>query len=88
MKRITGSEARRQWFRLLDEVVAGEEVVLERNGHRVIVRREDSVEDRERQKPPNYNKLLRAPDADQAHQWTWDWQGPQQELALIGRRKR
>jgi hypothetical protein len=32
MKRVTASEARRNWFRLLDEVAAGAVVVIERGG--------------------------------------------------------
>ena len=30
MKRLTASEVRKNWFRVLDEVAAGEGVVLER----------------------------------------------------------
>ena len=37
---MTATEARRNWFRLLDEVAAGEEVVVERGGRRIIIRRE------------------------------------------------
>jgi antitoxin (DNA-binding transcriptional repressor) of toxin-antitoxin stability system len=85
MKRITASEARRQWFRLLDEVVAGEVVVLERKGRRVVLRRED-IKVRQKEPPEiDYRKLLRVPDADHADQWTWEWQGEEKDLTLAKR---
>jgi len=70
MKRVTASQARREWFTLLDEVVAGEVVVLERNGQRVVVRREDRGA---RATVPDYSKLIGAKDIDTADQWTWAW---------------
>ena len=85
MKRVTASEARKQWFRLLDEVVSGEVVVLERKGRRVVLRREDTKEDLKERNNIDYRKLLRVPDADHADQWTWEWQG--EEKALIPARR-
>ena len=41
MKRLTASEVRKNWFRVLDEVAAGEVVVLERKGQWLVLRRED-----------------------------------------------
>ena len=41
MKRLTASEVRKNWFRVLDEVAAGEGVVLERKGQWLVLRRED-----------------------------------------------
>ena len=35
MKRVTASDARKNWFRLLDEAAAGEVVVIERAGTRI-----------------------------------------------------
>ena len=32
MKRVTASEARRNWFRLLDEIAGGEQVVITSEG--------------------------------------------------------
>ena len=82
MKRITASEARKQWFRLLDEVVAGEVVVLERKGRRVVLRREET-QGRQREQPEiDYRKLLRVPDADHADQWKWEWQGEEKAVTL------
>jgi hypothetical protein len=80
MKRMTASEARKQWFRLLDEVVAGEVVVLERKGRRVVLRREDTKEGMKEQNNIDYRKLLRVPNADYADEWTWEWQGKEKEL--------
>jgi hypothetical protein len=83
MKRVTASEARKQWFRLLDEVAAGEVVILERKGRRLVLCREDAkVGERT---VPDYRKLIRAPDADHADQWSWDWQGSEQELVPVSR---
>jgi hypothetical protein len=39
MKKVTASEARRQWFRLLDEAAQGEVIVVQRNGRRLVLRR-------------------------------------------------
>lgn len=73
MKRVTASEARRNWFRLLDEVVAGEVVTVERDGVQIVVRREEGRAG-SRSKPfPDYRGLLKAPDADRADEWGWEW---------------
>lgn len=86
MKRVTATEARKQWFRLLDEVAAGEVVILERKGRRLVLRREDTKKETAERRSFNYRQLLRAPDAEQADQWTWDWRGPEQELvSVVGR---
>lgn len=71
MKRLTASEARREWFRLLDDVAAGEVVVIERRGRRIVIRREDRPSRRRR--GPDYRDFLRVRDADHADHWTWEW---------------
>jgi len=72
MKRITASEARRNWFRILDEVAAGEVVVVERNGKAIQLRRAPRA-DRVRE-VPDYTHLLRAPEgAEHAERWGWEW---------------
>ncbi len=43
VKKIAASEARKQWFRLLDEAAGGETIVLERHGRRLVLRREETV---------------------------------------------
>lgn len=88
MKRITASEARKQWFRLLDEVVAGEVVVLERKGRRVVLRREETQTKQREQPEIDYRKLLRVPEADHADQWTWEWQGEEKDVTLTKRGSR
>ena len=72
---------------MLDEVAAGEVVVLERKGQRIILRREDKKTAKSKQQVPDYSRLLRVPDADQADQWSCDWQGPGQDLMLVSRKK-
>ena len=81
MKRMTASEARRSWFRLLDEVAAGEVVVIARKGRRILIKRE--AENRSlREDHPDYAGLVRATDIENAADWGWDWDGPESELKL------
>ena len=79
---MTASEARKQWFRLLDEVVAGEVVVLERKGRRVVLRREDPQVGKKGPPEIDYRTLLRVPDADHADEWSWEWQGEEKDVTL------
>lgn len=72
MKRVTASEARRNWFRLLDEVAEGAVVCIERGGRRIVLRREPDEED-VTAPLPDYGSLLRVPDVDRADLWTWTW---------------
>jgi antitoxin (DNA-binding transcriptional repressor) of toxin-antitoxin stability system len=80
MKKVTASEARKQWFRLLDEAAQGEVIVVHRKGHRVVLRREELDDAGTDATHPAYRKLLRAPDADAADQWSWEWRGPARGL--------
>ena len=82
MKRITASEARKNWFRLLDEVAQGEVVVIERSGRRILLRRE-AAEVRE---VPDYSGLIGAVrDAADADRWGWDWPGEERDLVPVDR---
>lgn len=72
MKRVTASEARRNWFRILDEVAAGATVVIERHGRRIVLRREDAEAGVARDQP-DYRPLLSVPDAERADSWGWEW---------------
>lgn len=78
MKRVTASEARRNWFRLLDEVAAGTTVVIERGGRRIVLKREPEAGLGEG--TPDYAHLIRVPEADHAHEWGWRWEGEEGEL--------
>jgi hypothetical protein len=80
MKRVTASEARKNWFRLLDEVANGEVLVVERKGRKLVLRRQDSAVEKIGHDLPDYRKLLRVPDADSADRWSWKWKGPGKEL--------
>ena len=84
MKRVTPSQARREWFRLLDEVASGEVIVLERKGQRLVLRRESI---RAGASPPDYSKLIRVTGDDDADQWKWMW-SPKRGLKLKDRKKR
>lgn len=69
MKNVTPSQARKNWFRLLDEAAEGEEIVIERNGHRLVLRREEA----QAAAVPSYQGLIAAPLADRADSWGWEW---------------
>ena len=80
MKRVTASDARKNWFRLLDEVAAGEIVSIERGGRTILIRREE--EPRPVPAIPDYSSLVRAPRVGEADRWRWSWAGPEEELTL------
>jgi prevent-host-death family protein len=69
MKSVTASEARKNWFRILDEVANGEIVVVRRNEKRIIL----SLEKRKKKAIPNYKGLIGGNDLDNADKWSWDW---------------
>jgi antitoxin (DNA-binding transcriptional repressor) of toxin-antitoxin stability system len=75
VKKVTASEARRHWFRLLDDVAAGEVIVLERKGRRLVLRREEPKKAGQAGRAPAYRHLLRVRDADHADRWSWQWRG-------------
>lgn len=77
MKKVTASEARRRWFRLLDEAIQGEVVVVERGEHRFVLRCEDSGKARKARRRAEYQSLLRVPRANEADRWSWEWPGPE-----------
>lgn len=79
MKRVTASEARKNWFRLLDEVADGATVVIERAGRRILLRREEPGGEAEL---PDYSELIRVPDAEGAAGWRWDWPGEEGEISF------
>jgi hypothetical protein len=65
MTQITASEARRNWFQLLDRVAAGETIVIERKGRRLLLCRDEI---------PDYSAIIRAvADVSRADDWSWDW---------------
>ena len=83
MKRVTVSQARKNWFRLLDEVIDGETVIMERHGARILLQLDRQMPD-ERDKPaPDYSPCLRIHNVEQADQWRWDWT-PELNDALFG----
>jgi hypothetical protein len=76
MKRMTATEVRKNWFRLLDEVVEGEVVLIERDGARLVLRMADEGE----ASIPDYRGLIRVPDAEEADRWGWEWDGSPEGL--------
>ena len=73
MKIVTASEARKHWFRLLDEALQGEVIAVERKGQRVVLQREGHGASRSAKAAQEYKKLLKVPRADEADQWSWSW---------------
>ena len=73
MRKVTASEARRQWFRLLDEVAQGEVVVVHRKGRRLVLRREEVGKTAAASPAAAYRRLLRVPRLDEADRWSWEW---------------
>lgn len=71
VKRVTATEARKNWFRLLDEVADGEVVLIERDGARLVLSLAEQAEPSA--KIPDYHGLIRVPDANTADQWGWEW---------------
>ena len=67
MKHVTASEARKNWFSLLDEVANGQIVAIERNGKKLVLRTE------KRKKSKSYRKVISGQDIDNADKWGWDW---------------
>ncbi len=79
MKRVTATDARRNWFRLLDEVAAGETVVIERGDRRILICREEATGEAE---VADYSSILRAPGVERADEWGWEWSGEEGEVSL------
>jgi antitoxin (DNA-binding transcriptional repressor) of toxin-antitoxin stability system len=80
MKRVTASEARRNWFRLLDEVAQGVVVCIERGGRRIVLRRQPESE--RGADVPDHGTLLGMPKLDEADAGSWSrWEdaGPEPE---------
>ncbi|MBX3167681.1 MAG: hypothetical protein KF760_09725 [Candidatus Eremiobacteraeota bacterium] len=70
MKHYTSSEARTHWFKILDEVAAGETVAVDRNGRRILLCCEETAP----LSIPDYHGILLVDSPDEADRWTWDWE--------------
>jgi len=77
MKQYSATQARAHWFAILDEVVDGEAVVIERKGRRVVLRCEESVP----AFTPDYSNVIQSQDSENADLWTWDWD-PERGISL------
>lgn len=82
MKRVTASDARKNWFRLLDEVAAGAVVGIERGGRTILLQR--APERKGRELVPDYSRLIRAPRLEDADRWGWVWRGAEGEVEPSG----
>lgn len=66
----------------MDEVAAGEVVVLERNGRRIVLSSEDRETAESSEAMPDYSALIKASGVDHAEKWSWQWLGPERGLGL------
>lgn len=85
MHKMKPSDVRRQWFAVLDRVVAGEVVAVERHGHLVVLRREEPS--RARARVPDYSGVLKVPNAEEADRWEWTWSPRTGSVRLKSRRR-
>ncbi|HYG63073.1 MAG TPA: hypothetical protein VEL74_10865 [Thermoanaerobaculia bacterium] len=84
MKRVTATEARKNWFRYLDEAAEGEVLLIERGGTRLVLHREAREEEAPRH-VPSYEGLIWAPHAEDADRWGWEWKEPGEALSPVDR---
>src|SRR5207253_6823846 len=82
VKKVAASEARKQWFRLLDEAARGETIVLERHGRRLVLRREETANARTAKPAVDYRRLIRVPHVREADRWRWEWRGTARAVAF------
>ena len=68
MKHVTASEARRNWFKLLDAAAGGEVIVIQRNDKRLILRSE-----KRKKSAPSYEGLIGGKNLEKADRWGWEW---------------
>ncbi|MBI4473883.1 MAG: hypothetical protein HY646_14545 [Acidobacteria bacterium] len=83
MKYVTASEARKHWFRLLDEAIEGEVIAIQRDDKKLILKLAKA-----KQKVPDYRRLINFKDADDADTWGWEWKGPGEMIPVKQKRKR
>jgi hypothetical protein len=88
VKRIAASEARKQWFRLLDKVARGDTIAFEWRGRRLVLRREETDCAATAKPAVDYRRLIRVPHVREADRWSWQWRGPDRPLASRGVRAR
>jgi hypothetical protein len=75
---MTATDARKNWFRLLDEVVEGEVVLIEREGARLLLKLAEPIDSLA--KPPDYRDLIEGTEIEKADQWGWEWDGSSEGL--------
>lgn len=76
MRHVTATEARKNWFRLLDEAAEGEILVIDREGIELVLHRRDQGRTVGAE-PPSYEGLIRTDRLDEADQWSWEWRDPE-----------
>ena len=83
MKQTTASAARQNWFRLLDEVIEGETILIERHGQRLVLKRDETPRTSSKAPIPDYSSVIRMEHADEADTWGWTWTGKRGETDVL-----
>jgi hypothetical protein len=68
MKHVTASEARTNWFKLLDEAAKGEVIAIQRGEKTLILRAE-----KHKKPAPSYTGLIGGKNLENADKWGWEW---------------
>jgi hypothetical protein len=68
MKYVSATEARQNWFKLLDEAAKGEVIAIQRNDKQLVLRLH-----KQKTPVPNYKRLLRVSQPEDADTWGWEW---------------
>ncbi|OGP08468.1 MAG: hypothetical protein A2048_09135 [Deltaproteobacteria bacterium GWA2_45_12] len=82
MKRFSATEARVNFFKILDLSVQGETVIIERNGIPIHLVPHPK---KKRAKKTDYSSLIHSK-VDDAETWSWEWE-PNKELTLRKNKK-
>lgn len=83
MKYVTASEARKNWFQLLDDAANGEVIAIQRQGKKLVLKL-----DKSKAAIPDYKGLIDFADADQADAWGWEWKGRGRLVSKVERKRK
>lgn len=85
MKQVTATQARQNFFKLLDCAARGEKIVIERKGVSLeLVRQPTRKGKRKSGKIPDYSNCIFS-DVSNADKWTWEWEPGENDLRFIDR---
>ncbi|MBX7147481.1 type II toxin-antitoxin system Phd/YefM family antitoxin [bacterium] len=83
MKHYSATEARKNFFSLLDDALEGNKVYIEREGHVL-----ELLPKKKKTKKLSYKKFfLSSPSVDDADTWGWEWK-PDSGLHFINKKRK